>query len=495
MPAGLPGVTQLINPNNCEYPDFRDSERLEFRLIMSTHAVALSASPQSWEGRIVNGKYPLLECVEDASTPAVYLTKCAGASAVLKLVPANGSNSSAQVAAWTLASQLSHPNLVRVLDVGLWHADDEQDMHFAVVEYCDESLAGVLRQRPLTASEARQLLAPTLDALKYLHAHGIVHGQVSPANILARGDQLKLAVDCLRRSSDTFAPQAPTPYDAPEKGSGTVAASSDLWALGVTLQEALTGRLPLRENSGTVDSTEKLPAPFDEIVKGCLAREREQRLSISAIRNLLERPGPALVQSPKPQIAPKSEAVPEIPLARPSAAQSDAAPVQDEDRITNSTRRPLIVAGCALALLFGTLLVAHFSDSNKSAAPVTATNAPATHAVPAKPGAGSNASAAKAGFAGAPSRQVMPEISGKARSTINGTVKLRVRVAVNAEGKVSRATLAARGPSAYFARQSLEAARQWTFTPPVRDGKPQPSEWMLRFEFRRNGTKAAAQRV
>jgi TonB family protein len=89
----------------------------------------------------------------------------------------------------------------------------------------------------------------------------------------------------------------------------------------------------------------------------------------------------------------------------------------------------------------------------------------------------------------------MPEISGKARSTINGTVKLRVRVAVNAEGKVSRATLAAHGPSAYFARQALEAARQWTFTPPVRDGKPQASDWMLRFEIRRSGTRAAAQQL
>ncbi|HZP24540.1 MAG TPA: TonB family protein [Terriglobales bacterium] len=468
---------------------------------MSTHAVALSTSPYSWEGRILNGKYQLLECLETAGVAAVYLTKSAGAAALLKLVPANGSGASAQVAAWTLASQLSHPNLVRIFDMGLWHADDEQDMQFAVMEYCDESLAGVLRQRELTVSEARQLLAPTLDTLKYLHAQGIVHGQITPASILARGDQLKLTVDCLRRTSDTYSDQSPTPYDAPEKASGTIAPSGDLWMLGVTLHEALTRRLPVRDCNGALESAEKLPAPFDEIVRGCLAREREQRLSIAAIKNLLDRPGPELVQSPKPPTAAqKSPAVPEITMTRPIAARAEnhPAPLADVERNAHGNRRALVTAGCALALLFALLLVAHFSDSKQSTAPAISANAPASamHAAPAKPNTSpSNHSAATTASAGAPYRQVMPEISGKARSTINGTVKLRVRVAVDAEGKVSRATLAAHVPSAYFARQSLEAARQWTFTPPIRDGKAQASDWMLRFEFRRGGTKAAAERI
>jgi TonB family protein len=383
-----------------------------------------------------------------------------------------------------------------MIDMGLWHADDEQDMHFAVMEYCDESLAGVLRQRALTVSEARQLLAPTLDALKYLHAQGIVHGQISPVNILARGDQLKLAVDSLRRTGDTCPTGATTPYDAPEKASGTIAPSSDLWALGVTLHEALTARLPLRDNGGASESTDKLAAPFDEIVKGCLAREREQRLSITAIKNLLDRPGPELVPNPKLQTAQELPAVPEIRIARPEAvpAGKDPAPLDDEAGSTRGNRRALVVAACALVLLFAVLLIAHFSDNQQSAfttsAPVSAAHLPAKANA-----AASNHSAAGSSSAGAPSLQVMPEISGKARSTINGTVKLRVRVAVNAEGKVSRATLAAHGPSAYFARQALEAARQWTFTPPVRDGKPQASDWMLRFEIRRSGTRAAAQQL
>jgi len=89
----------------------------------------------------------------------------------------------------------------------------------------------------------------------------------------------------------------------------------------------------------------------------------------------------------------------------------------------------------------------------------------------------------------------MPEISTHARSTIQGTVKVRVNVAVTAEGKVSRAALAAHGPSAYFARQALAAARQWTFAPPLSNGGPHASEWTLQFEFRRSGTRANARRV
>jgi len=89
----------------------------------------------------------------------------------------------------------------------------------------------------------------------------------------------------------------------------------------------------------------------------------------------------------------------------------------------------------------------------------------------------------------------MPDVSSQARNTINGTVKVKVRVAVNTEGKVSQATLSERGPSKYFAKQALQAARQWTFVAPAHDEKPEASEWTLRFEFRKSGTKATAQRT
>ncbi len=75
----------------------------------------------------------------------------------------------------------------------------------------------------------------------------------------------------------------------------------------------------------------------------------------------------------------------------------------------------------------------------------------------------------------------MPTVSGHAQRSINGTVKVKVLVAVAADGRVSHAKLAARGPSTYFANQALQAAGKWIFTPPVHDGNRQASNWAIQF--------------
>ena len=83
----------------------------------------------------------------------------------------------------------------------------------------------------------------------------------------------------------------------------------------------------------------------------------------------------------------------------------------------------------------------------------------------------------------------------KARDTITGTVTVKVKVAVDTSGAVSHATLVSSGGSGYFASQALQAAHQWTFTPPTVGGKVVASEWSLRFEFKRSGTKAVPKRA
>jgi TonB family protein len=84
----------------------------------------------------------------------------------------------------------------------------------------------------------------------------------------------------------------------------------------------------------------------------------------------------------------------------------------------------------------------------------------------------------------------MPEVSRAAQNSIHGVVKVRIKLNVNESGAVTLAGIAAHGPSRYFAKQALEAARQWTFTPPVLDGKPVASRWSIEFDFRRSGVKA-----
>jgi TonB family protein len=63
-----------------------------------------------------------------------------------------------------------------------------------------------------------------------------------------------------------------------------------------------------------------------------------------------------------------------------------------------------------------------------------------------------------------------------------------VRVGVSPGGNVVKTTLETPGPSEYFARLAQQAAQRWKFTPPLVNGQIASSEWMLHFQFKRNGT-------
>jgi TonB family protein len=85
--------------------------------------------------------------------------------------------------------------------------------------------------------------------------------------------------------------------------------------------------------------------------------------------------------------------------------------------------------------------------------------------------------------------QVLPDVSAKARATIQGKVRVSVKVQVDPAGSVSGAELDSAGPSAFFADLALQAAKKWAFTPPEINGKSVASEWRLRFEFTQRDTK------
>ena len=85
--------------------------------------------------------------------------------------------------------------------------------------------------------------------------------------------------------------------------------------------------------------------------------------------------------------------------------------------------------------------------------------------------------------------RVLPDVAASARQTIQGKIRVSVRVAVTSAGEVSSATLTSPGPSKYFARLALEASRRWKFKPAEAGGHSVPSEWTLRFLFGRTGTE------
>lgn len=115
---------------------------------------------------------------------------------------------------------------------------------------------------------------------------------------------------------------------------------------------------------------------------------------------------------------------------------------------------------------------------------ITPTSAPVPSEAPAPRASGG------AVTAGGVLEQVLPDVPQRSRETIRGTLKLSVRVHVDAMGQVTSAELADPGPSQYFARLALDAARRWKFSAGQVAGHGAASDWILHFAFTREGTRA-----
>lgn len=85
--------------------------------------------------------------------------------------------------------------------------------------------------------------------------------------------------------------------------------------------------------------------------------------------------------------------------------------------------------------------------------------------------------------------EVVPDVPRSALDTIRGTVRVSVRVSVDNQGTVVDTAAEDRGPSRYFERLSVEAAKQWTFTPAASE---EPRSMLVKFNFTQAGATAEA---
>jgi TonB family protein len=476
---------------------------------------------QAWsqlEGHVVNGEFHLQKYLGGSSESAVFLTEHRGPDlqpAAIKLIPADEATKNVYLSRWSMAQKLSHPHLIRLLQQGCCRLGD-LDLLFVVMEYAEENLAEIIPERALTPIEAGELLKPALDVLSYLHGRGLVHGHLKPANVLASGDQLKLSSDgLLVRGEAIEPPERQSVYDPPEMASGKISPAGDVWSLGMTLSTALTQHPPAGNDQPQTDAKVPvdLPAPFFDIVRGCLRWDSQQRLTIAEIGARLDAK-PSRAQSPAPlspptpqrqsQSNPRPQPVRPQPVARekPQSPKSLVAPM-------------LIVVLALIALLVGLGLLRRQPDAADSTAsaraqskqpePVSSSN-PAAAASREKPSPGQGRHQAAATLANtssinpapalspAPSGanvvlKVLPEVPESARNSIQGTIRVGIKVQVDSFGNVIGSELDSPGPSKYFARLATEAAQSWKFAPSNRDAG---RDFILRFDFTNTETRAWA---
>jgi len=418
-----------------------------------------------WEGQSVEGKFHLRQYLGGSDDTAVFLTEFGERPqrAAIKLTVASPENAESQLSSLSTTATLSHPHLLRLFQTGRCRLANT-DLLYVVMEYAEEDLSQILPQRPLSPAEAQQMLLPVLDALTFLHAKGFVHGHLKPANIMAVGDQLKISGDRLLKAGESTARGIkPSVYDAPEIASRGVLPAADVWSLGMTLVESLTQQPPRVQKTPQQEPSlpATIPEPFLDIARHCLLRDPRSRWRAGDIK------------------------------ARLRPAESVSHP-QGGSTILPRSRKwhyllPIMAGIALLAILAGAKLLKSPPKALPEAvsSPAKAPEQPNTQPEPQPDTKATSGGIPKAAVV----NQVVPDVPKQARDTIQGTVKVTVRVAVDSSGNVTATKLESPGPSKYFADRALQAARGWTFTPAEIDGRKVPSEWMLRFQFARSGSR------
>jgi serine/threonine protein kinase len=197
-----------------------------------------------------------------------------------------------------MAATLQHPNVITVYDAG----DDQGLLYLAMQFVAGTDLRRLLElEGPLEPARALNVLAQVAGALDAAHAHGLVHRDVKPANVLVDIDRAYLGDFGLTKRFDATGGMTgvgqilgTVDYLAPEQiDSGRVDGRTDLYALGCVAYECLAGRPPhqkdsdvailfahVREEPAPLSSlVHDVPESADDVMSKALAKNLDDRYS------------------------------------------------------------------------------------------------------------------------------------------------------------------------------------------------------------------------
>jgi eukaryotic-like serine/threonine-protein kinase len=227
-------------------------------------------------------------------------------------------------------ASLEHPNIA-----ALHTAVRQENQLLMLMEFVEGiTLDQKLKDGPLPAAEAVDYIMQVLAALEYAHARGVVHRDIKPANMmLTSGGVVKLMDFGIARSSaDHKLTQTGTTvgslyYMSPEQIQGVTApdARSDLYSVGVSLYELVTGKRPFDGDSqfaimsahlqGTpvppVTVDPRLPQLLNDVILMAVAKDANARFQTAgALRNALSNVAPTVKAAAPPPLPAPSKATP-----------------------------------------------------------------------------------------------------------------------------------------------------------------------------------------
>ena len=310
------------------------------------------------------------------------------------------------------AGSLEHPSIVDVFDV----AQGEDGRPYIVMELlAGESLeARVERLGPITSFEAAAFMAQIADALDVAHRAGVVHRDLSVANIfLVRDPEGGRPVPKILDFgvSKTLGPNASDrtqtgngavlgcpEFMSPEqaRGAETVDARTDVWSIGAVLYYALTGTAPFKAKNYNAMMVAILTRPhrpllevapsvdreLSALIECCLIKDRSTRIQTAReAADRLSAMARRMAKAAGIDFAPRRRATDRLPAIARKAQGIGALPFNRDEIRALSRLRPrsglVGITSAAVGIAIGALIALWYSSSFASSVPPSAPPAPA----------------------------------------------------------------------------------------------------------------------
>ena len=320
-------------------------------------------SKRRWIGQKLAGRYEIEELLGQGGMSAVYKGTDPNLrrTVAIKLIHAHLSEDPQFVSRFeeeaAAVAQLKHPNVIQVFDF-----DHDEDTYYMVLEFVPgETLQERLKRlnaskRRLSPKEAIDIAASICDALDFAHKRGMIHRDVKPANIMLNLQGQAILMDFGiakiiggKQHTATGAVVGTAMYMSPEQAKGELPdARIDVYALGVTLFEMLSGQPPFKADSAMTlmmmhvndpvpdlsEITPDIPHELVAVVGKALVKDREQRLQTAgnfatALRSIdLHRVATTIEEQSSEAYAPTTIE----PVEQPEAAAPSPGPTSIEER-------------------------------------------------------------------------------------------------------------------------------------------------------------------
>lgn len=209
------------------------------------------------KGQKINERYEIVKSIGEGGMANVYLAndKILDRKVAVKVLRGDLSSDDKFIRRFQRealsVSNLSHPNIVEVYDVG-----EEDGEHYIVMEYIDgKTLKQLLKKREsLTLTEVIDIMTQLTDGISHAHESYIIHRDIKPQNIMIEDNGrikitdfgIAMALNATQLTQ-TNSVMGSVHYLPPEQANGKASTiKSDIYSLGILMYELLTGTVPFR---------------------------------------------------------------------------------------------------------------------------------------------------------------------------------------------------------------------------------------------------------